>query len=248
MGNYFIIDGSALLSQIRQLQKAEPAFKNRKLCPKRFIAHFIGAFPHLHGGGYKRATFYFPKGDESAIDDFLCVPDHRKPGEIEDLHFKFCGYKLKRSGDFDRFVEEMVPPKWHDRFQKSEKGMDIEMCCDALKLASSSKVDRLFLLTNDGDFVPFCRAIKEFGANITIVHLSGSGSPNGELLREADTFSVIPLEALEAIFLAADVSVEEAVAPEAAPAVQDPVEPIELSEKPDAEPSDLLVHEGDRSR
>lgn len=78
---------------------------------------------HLHGGSYKRATFYFPKGDEVATETYLQMPDHRRPGEIRDLHFKYCGHKLKKSVEFEKFVEEKVPPKFHERFAKSEKGI-----------------------------------------------------------------------------------------------------------------------------
>jgi hypothetical protein len=124
------------------------------------------------------------------------------------------------------------------------------MCCDALKLASASKIERLFLLTNDGDFIPFCRAIKEFGANISIVHLSSAGAPNGELLREADSFHVIGLEHLEHIFAAADISAEDKAAAPAETAAGAEGQSTEVakslsSEKPEAEPSDLIVEAGD---
>lgn len=199
--NYFFIDGSALTAQIRQLRRADVSFIGRKLCPRAFTLYFIRALPELHGGSYKRITFYFPRGDETAIEDYLVVPDHRRPSEIRDLSFKFCGHKLKKSAEFEKFVEEQVPSKFHDRFAKSEKGIDIEMCCDALRLASASRIERLFLLSNDGDFIPFCRTLKEFGANISIIHLSDVVAPNGDLLREADTYDVVPLIALQQMFL-----------------------------------------------
>src|SRR5262249_27975391 len=163
MNNYFFIDGSALTAQIRQLRREDASFKSRKLCLKRFVEFLMSALPALHGGSYKRATFYFPIGDETAIEEYLVIPDLRKPAEVRDIHLKFCGQKLKKSAEFSEFVETQVPPKFKDRFSKSEKGIDIEICCDAFKLASASRLERLFLLTNDDDFVPFCRAIKEFG-------------------------------------------------------------------------------------
>jgi hypothetical protein len=155
----------------------------------------------LHEGTYKRVTFYFPIGDEAAIEDYLVMPDYKNPGEIRDLHFKFCGQKLKKSAEFTKFVEEQVPPKFKDRCSKSEKGIDIEICCDAFKLASTSRLERLFLLTNDDDFIPFCRAIKEYGANISIIHLSDTVTRNVSLLREADSFDVVPGPQLQKMFL-----------------------------------------------
>jgi uncharacterized LabA/DUF88 family protein len=199
--NYFFIDGSALTAQIRQLRREDPSFKDRKLCPKLLLHYFMVSLPELHGGSYKRVTFYFPIGDEAAIEEYLIIPDLKKPGEVRDMYFKFCGQKLKKSAEFREFVETKVPTKFQDRFSKSEKGIDIEICCDAFKLASSSRLERLFLLTNDDDFIPFCRAIKEYGANISIIHLSDTVNRNVSLLREADSYDVVQKKELQRIFL-----------------------------------------------
>ncbi|MGY3077113.1 hypothetical protein ACVWZZ_003484 [Bradyrhizobium sp. LM6.10] len=170
--NYFFIDGSALTAQIRHLRRTDSSFLGRRLCPQLLTRHFMISLRELHAGSYKRVTFYFPIGDETAVEDYLVMPDHDKPGEIRDMHFKFCGQKLKKSKEFAEFVETQVPNQFKDRFSKSEKGIDIEICCDAFKLASASRLDRLFLLTNDDDFIPFCRTMKEYGANVSIIHLS----------------------------------------------------------------------------
>jgi uncharacterized LabA/DUF88 family protein len=246
--NYFFIDGSALTAQIRQLRRADRSFVGRKLCPRRFMAYFIAALPDLHGGSYKRFTFYFPTGDEAAIEDYLLMPDHKQPSEIRDMSFKFCGHKLKKSAEFEKFVEESVPAKFHDRFAKSEKGIDIEMCCDALKLASASRIERLFLLSNDGDFIPFCRTMKEFGANISIIHLSAVVPPNGDLLREVDSYDVVRSEALQQMFLPVPSVPQLPVAAAAAATAEKPTqnEPETAgkpsdAEKPTAIPAELKV-------
>lgn len=171
---YFFVDGSALTAQIRQVWRDDPLLVGRKLCPKLFTNYFMRTLNELYSGEYKRITFYFLVGDHSAIADHIVMHDYSMPGEIRDMHFKFCGQKLKKSEEFIKFVKKQVPRIFHDRFAKSEKGIDIEICCDALKLASASRLDRLFLFTNDGDFIPFCQAIKEFGANISIIHLTNS--------------------------------------------------------------------------
>jgi uncharacterized LabA/DUF88 family protein len=55
----------------------------------------------------------------------------------------------------------------------------------------ASRVDRLFLLTNDDDFIPFCRTMKEYGANVSIIHLAAKVPKNISLLREADSYDVV---------------------------------------------------------
>ena len=189
----------------------------------------------LHGGSYRRVTFYFPTGDETEIENYIAIPDYRTPGAVRDLHFKFCGRKLKKSKEFKEFVEASVPSKFRDRFSKSEKGIDIEICCDVFKLIISSRLDRLFLLTNDDDFIPFCRTIKEFGINVSIIHLSEAIPLNASLLREADSFDVVAKEQLQHIFL-----------PMVGPGLQEEptaegIEKSDTSLKPDAPPSDLIV-------
>ncbi len=201
MGNYFFIDGSALRAQIRFLQRVDASFVGRKLSAKRFVLYFMHeALPELHGRAYKRAIFYFPNGDETAAGEALDIPDPKEPGLIRDIHFKYCGSKLKKSTEFDTWVET-IPSKFQSRFAKSEKGIDIEMCCDALRLASAAKVDRLFLFTNDSDFIPFCRTVKEFGVNISILHLTNDYTPNFDLLQVADSYDVVAAEALQRIFV-----------------------------------------------
>jgi NYN domain-containing protein len=143
-------------------------------------------------------------------------------------------------------VEEHVPSKFQSRFAKSEKGIDIEMCCDALRLASAARLERLFLFTNDGDFIPLCRTLKEFGTNISILHLSAATPPNTELLREADSYDIVAKDAFDAMFFPAAHTESELISGgtsdlvrEGEVASPDAVEPV--SEKPETEPSDLKM-------
>jgi uncharacterized LabA/DUF88 family protein len=201
LANYFFIDGSALTAQIRVLQRQDRSFEKRRLVASKLIDAFCKNLGVLGAQDFKRATFYFPQGDEIAIQDFLIGPEFNKPGAVRDLQFKFCGQKLKGSAQFTEFVESTVPPKWRDRFSKSEKGVDIEICCDALKLASASRVERLFLFTNDDDFLPLCRTLKEFGANISIIHLTDLVAPNTSLVSEVDSYDVVPETDLQDMFI-----------------------------------------------
>jgi len=198
--NYFFIDGSALLSQIRTLQKEKKEFLNRKLDPIKLINYFNLNLEDLESISYKRAVFYFPRG-ETIIDEYLMMPNFKKPGLVRDLHFKYCGQKMRGSESFNKFVSEKVPKKWRSRFTKSEKGIDIEICCDALKLASTRNMERLFLLTNDDDFVPLCKTLKDFGTNISLIYLSEVVTPNRSLIEESDSYDVVPEKKIQEMFI-----------------------------------------------
>ena len=200
LNNYFFIDGSALISQVREIQKKTASLKGRRLDVVQLISYFATALNELTERQYKRAVFYFPKG-EPTVSEYLVIPDFKKPGIIRDLSFKYCGEKLKGSVAFNNFVSSKVPKKWQGRFTKSEKGIDIEICCDALRLAGAGKLDRLILLENDDDFVPLLRILKEFGTNISLVYLSELITPNKSLVTEADSYDVVPLVELERMFL-----------------------------------------------
>jgi len=242
LGNYFFIDGSALAAQIRRLRRADGAFASKKLDPRLFIQHFVDNLADLGAHQYKRATFYFPKGDEVTAGEYLLLPDFKRPGHVRDMHFKFCGQKLKGSTEFNKFVEETVPAKFRDRVSKSEKGIDIEICCDALKLASASRMERLFLLTNDDDFLPLCRTLKEFGANVSLIHLSDVVSPNESLLTETDSYDVIPRAELLSMFVEGS-PVEPTTSPDPVPAdVPEDAETPAAAANPeqDEEPQEVL--------
>src|SRR5882724_3502824 len=115
LANYFFIDGSALGAQIRVLRKKQPSFQGHLLVATSLISYFSASLRVLGAYEFKRAVFYFPKGDEVAVNELLVLPDFKKPGTVRDIYFKFCGQKLKRSADFTEFVETKVPAKWRDR-------------------------------------------------------------------------------------------------------------------------------------
>ena len=93
-----------------------------------------------------------------------------------------------------------MPDEFRERCQRSEKGVDIEICCDALHLASAKLLDRLLLLTNDSDFVPLCRMLKQLGANISLIRLSEARAVNEELVEACDTYDIVDERHLLAVF------------------------------------------------
>jgi len=162
------------------------------------IHHFILNLRDLHNGQYKRAVYYFAKGDPR-IEEYLSLPDFKEPGLIRDVYFKYCGGKLRGSKGYDEFLKT-VPSKYRDRCSKSEKGVDTELCCDALQLSATGKLERLFLLTNDSDFIPLCKRLRDFGSNVSLLSLSESNIVNKELVKECDTYDTLVDGHLREIF------------------------------------------------
>ncbi len=94
---YMFFDGSSLITQIRQLQGKDGRFKGRKLRPLDLVTYFDEAvIADGLGTVYKRAVFYFAKGD-SQVEQFLDLPSRNTPGLVRDLEFRFCGRKIAGS-------------------------------------------------------------------------------------------------------------------------------------------------------
>lgn len=96
--------------------------------------------------------------------------------------------------------------QWHeipdyvlDRLNKSEKGVDVQICCDGLFLAWLWKIDRLFLYANDSDFIPFCKTIKQLWCNISLFKLSSSRI-NKDIADVVDTLSSVEENSMDHIF------------------------------------------------
>jgi uncharacterized LabA/DUF88 family protein len=201
-GDFIFIDGSSLIAEVRYLQNQKPVFKGRKLDLLKLMEAFwsAGTFDDLMDTEryIRRCVFYFANGD-GQIDDYLVSPKSSRPGLKRDLEIRRCGVKLPRSAKYDEWLKN-VPDEFLDRCHKSEKGVDIEICCDALQLAALGQLRRLFLFTNDSDFIPLCRKIKEFGANISLVRLSEARPVNSDLAEACDSYDIFEEACLNAAF------------------------------------------------
>jgi uncharacterized LabA/DUF88 family protein len=192
-------DWSSLITQIRQLQGKDGRFKGHKLRPMDLVSYFDDAvITDGLGTVYKQAVFYFAKGD-SRVEQFLEIPNRTTPSLVRDVEFRFCGRKMSGSARYEEWLDT-VPDEFRERCQRSEKGVDIEVCCDALHLAGAKLMDRLLLLTNDSDFVPLCRMLKQLGANVSLIRLSEARPVNEELVEACDTYDVMAERHLFAAF------------------------------------------------
>ena len=100
------------------------------------------------------------------------MPNFKKPWAVEDLEIKYCGKKIPSYRKAEEWLDKYKAPNYvRESLYKSEKAVDTQICCDALVLLSLNKLDRLFLYSNDYDFIPVCQAIKTMWANINLVKL-----------------------------------------------------------------------------
>jgi uncharacterized LabA/DUF88 family protein len=196
--NYFFIDGSCLLGDIKRL-KSSIEFKNKKFNIDNFYQHFSTHYRQF-GSGYRRFTIYFVNG-ENRIKDQLILPNFKLPNQIEDFHVKYCGKKISGTKRVETWVNKSNPPRYvMDRFNKSEKAVDTQICCDALQLAAVNRLDRLFLYTNDYDFMPLIEVLKALGVNVSLIKLS-STAVNKDLVENSDSFCVPDKAQLKTMFV-----------------------------------------------
>lgn len=187
--NFFFIDGSALLNDIKRYKDEHPQLKEKKFNPLTFSSVFQYKYElsKFHSREYKRIVFYFVNNDQR-IKEYIEVPDFTKPWQLEDLEIKYCGKRIPAYSKAKEWLDKnKAPTSVTDSLYKSEKAVDTKICCDALILLSVNKLDRLFLYSNDYDFIPLCQAIKIMGANINLIKLTAT-RVNKDLVSECDGF------------------------------------------------------------
>lgn len=202
INNYFFVDGSSLIADIKRLRSSNKDIGKKKLSVKKFIEYFaqFGPFEHLHGKEYKRFTLYFVTNDDR-MKDYFDLPNPTSPGESDDTQIKYCGKRVRGSKTAYKWIEKKKAPKSVlEILNKSEKAVDTQICCDALSLACHNKLERLFLYTNDYDYLPLCEALKTNGSNISLFRLEKKGV-NKELVANCDSFSVVESNQLASLFV-----------------------------------------------
>ena len=199
--NYLFVDGSCLLGDIKRIKSKMPALKDKKFCLLSFYKHFTGGeYRKYLSEGYRRFTIYFVNGEHRTKDQ-MEIPNFKEPNLIEDFHIKYCGKKVSGAKRVDSWIEKNSPPQYiMDRFNKSEKAVDTQICCDALQLAAVNRLDRLFLYTNDFDFMPLINVLKTLGVNATLIRLTDA-AVNKDLVENSDSFCVPEHSRLEKMFI-----------------------------------------------
>lgn len=189
--NYFFVDGSALLADVARFQRSHREYEICKLDIVKFANYFTGRdFEEFHSGAYRRFVLYFVS-DDPRVGEMLKCPDPAKPGSISDMHLEYCGKRISRFKKVNDWLESKNAPQYvRECLYRSEKAVDTQICCDALQLAAMGRLDRLFLYSNDFDFVPLCRTLRQLGCNINLFRLYDS-KVNKSLAQECDAYHVM---------------------------------------------------------
>lgn len=189
--NYFFFDGSALLSDLRRFRQSDRRYATKRLNLVALVGWFAGYdLHHYHQGSYRRATFYFADGD-ARVKELVDFPDATQPGMIADIRIELCGKRVPKAERAARWLDENnAPSDVRESLHRSEKAVDTQICCDALQLAASNKLDRLFLYANDYDFLPLVKALRQLGCNANLIRLTAD-NVNQDLVGQCDGFNVI---------------------------------------------------------
>lgn len=116
---------------------------------------------------------------------YNCPPWQDDP-PTDDQRERLSGYHKFRDAlaSLPRFkVREGRLQKIGDRYR--QKGVDIQLAVDVVKLAYTGKIDHVILVTADSDFVPAVRGIDGTGV-LTSVYYCPDLSVNQELLQVVD--------------------------------------------------------------
>jgi uncharacterized LabA/DUF88 family protein len=199
--NFFFIDGSALIADVNAYRREHAPLETMKFRIQGIVDYMTGSrLRHLHGDSFKRFVFYFAVRDER-VNEIFELPDISMPGQGTDTYIQYCGKRLRKSKRVEEWISEhKPPPAVMDKLHRSEKAVDTQICCDALQLAAYNKLNRLFLYANDSDFLPLFGALRQCGANISLIRLFAKGT-NKELLKECDSFDVMGETILEKCFV-----------------------------------------------
>lgn len=94
-----------------------------------------------------------------------------------------------RLGNLRKFYDENGEPEYE------QKGVDVRIAIDAIKLALKSRINKAIFLTGDSDFVPVIEAIKDEGIDTILFYHESSIHRN--LLKTVDTKKTIDEDLME---------------------------------------------------
>jgi uncharacterized LabA/DUF88 family protein len=192
---YSLIDGSHLFASISELWRTKQEYKDLKI-DISILSYFLLQTWRRYLGSHVRDIYYFKKQD-SRLTKMLYIPDTRTPNQKDHWQIKECGQSITSIPDEEL---QKLDPKYRDQFRRAEKGLDIQLACDAMSLVTSGRATNLVFLVNDRDFVPLFEAIQRVGANTYLTALHSSLHIAKELADLADKYLTLD-DNLNAIFI-----------------------------------------------
>jgi len=173
----FFIDGENLVMRYQEMVHKE------KRNPLNGILHAKDVYvwhDDMIRGVYDilRVTYY--TSTQGSSEKILDIKNR-----IQNIQYRYRGESEKIGGRGNIF------PKVYHKLKKSAKTriVDINMTIDMLNFASMDNVDRLYLVSGDGDFIPLIKEIMQKGKQVHVMALSSGLDP--ELPVSADSFEII---------------------------------------------------------
>jgi len=178
-----VVDGSHLFASISRVWRDHEELKGRKLKIDVFT-QVIHQFWTPYTGPTIRSIYYFKKGD-ARLKTMLDIPSSRSPDQKSHWQINECAQSVTSIPDTEI---QKLDPKYHDLFHKAEKGLDMELACDALQLVADRRIDSVGFLVNDRDYIPLFKALQRLGANTYITGLDAKHPIQKDLVDLADLY------------------------------------------------------------
>lgn len=191
---YFIIDGSHLFASIYDIQRKQSKYSDKKLDLSEFYLALLRKWG-IEMIKPIRCIIYVKK-DEQRVSDMLHTGDISKPGVKNRWRIKECGQSIS---SIPATELHKISQKYRDHFMRAEKGVDIQLACDSLLLASNNKASNFVFLLNDRDYIPLFEALHGLGSNIYLTALSEKIKIQASLIELADRYLALD-EELDAMF------------------------------------------------
>jgi len=180
----YYVDGSYLFASIERIKHDHPELKDCKLNIAKLALHLQTQFgSNFHSS--LRVVYYFRTKDPRIKEKLTIPPIHGQRGHWQ---IKECGTNVKGIKPIPATILDKLPEKYRDLYPRAEKGLDMELACDALLLAAGGRVECFVFIINDRDYIPLLNSIQRLGANTYLAGLDAKQKIQDSLLNLADRY------------------------------------------------------------
>lgn len=97
---------------------------------------------------------------------------------VEDTQREMAAIKFVSQGPDRRHVGQLVPLVFKkDKKSKKTRNVDLQIIVDVMRYAFTDAVDRVYLATGDGDFIPLITEVMRRGKQVELLAFSSGLSP-----------------------------------------------------------------------